>query len=189
MIKQLFEGCCQETAVGGELAVLKGDIAGQTCEKAILTDLVVLGDIGDPVQRILRDCSRPMLLVPERQSLLSRLLLVYNAGPKSREALFASTYLAELWDIDLIVAVDESLAKSNHEAADYLRDYLALHEVKATIVPVHSPVVEMAIPVAVAYECDFITTGTGEGLFGRRRLEDVVRQVLRDWKRPLLICP
>ncbi len=91
----------------------KGSVARQVCERALLTDLIVLNTAHPPspglpslysgLRAIIRRSARPILTVPGKTSPMDKALLAFDGSSKSREALFVATYLAEKWHTKLMV--------------------------------------------------------------------------------------
>jgi nucleotide-binding universal stress UspA family protein len=139
-VKTRFEAICREMGVKGSLVVEAGDVTPKICERAVLTDLIVvkvtnppssgLSVLRSPFRTIIERSSRPLLTVPTQARQFKRAVLAYDGTDRSREALFVATYLAEMWKTELIVytAVDASVKAGMQ---DYVRRYLDIHEVDA----------------------------------------------------------
>ena len=134
-----FNRRCQEVNVKGSLVVEKGNIPRKVCERALLTDLIVLNAIHPPLpglsslrsglRSIIRGSARPILTVAESISPMDNALLAFDGSTKSKEALFVATYLVEKWQTKLIVlTIADETAQS---VQDYARSYLELHEIQA----------------------------------------------------------
>ncbi len=134
-----FDQRCQELNVTASLVVDKGSVPRQVCERALLTDLIVLNTAHPPspglpslysgLRAIIRGSARPILTVAEKTSPMDNALLAFDGSAKSREALFVATYLAEKWQTKLtVLTVGDNAA---HSVQDYARSYLELHEIQA----------------------------------------------------------
>ena len=74
-VKARFDQTCKEAGVEGNLAIDVGDITKRICERAVLTDLIVLkitnppstgiSALQSPFRTIIERSSRPLLTVPE----------------------------------------------------------------------------------------------------------------------------
>jgi nucleotide-binding universal stress UspA family protein len=112
-VKNRFDQACEEAGVEGSLAIDVGDITNRICERAVLTDLVVLkmttppssgiSALGSPFRTILGRSSRPLLTIPRQATQFKRALLAYDGTDRSKEALFVATYFAEMWKTELVV--------------------------------------------------------------------------------------
>ncbi len=195
-----FARHCEAVGVSGTLAVVVGRVARTICERSRLADLIVLGLAHPPGQRLLdrlrsdfctmvRRCPTPILAVPGVFSPLSRPLLAYDGGPKSREALFVATYLAIRGQIPLVVV---SVAEDSLDASAALaeaRAYLEYHGVEASFVEERGPVAEAILRTARAHDRDLILMG-GYGHLPVRELlfGSTVDRVLCGSRQPVLIC-
>ncbi len=140
-LRRRFDQRCAEAGVDGKLVIEVGDVAKKICERASMTDLMVLkvahpptggfAALRSPWRRILADSSCPVLGVPAKATGLQRGFLVYDGSELAKEALFVAAYLAEVWKTALSVftALDETNGRPNVQ--DYVRRYLDLHEVQA----------------------------------------------------------
>ena len=195
-IQASFNQRCQEANVKGSLAIVKGDIPDQVCERALLTDLVVLNVSHPPLpglsglnsglRSIIWRSARPILTVSGKISNMDNVLLAFDGSPKSREALFVATYLAEKWKASLTVLTVAQKAASSVQ--DYVRSYLDLHEVQAEfLVEIGSH--EMVMKIIKERQINLVLMGGYSGnawkeiIFG-----SMVNLLLRKADCPLLIC-
>ncbi len=138
-----FNRRCTEAGVPGRLAVEAGDVADTICDRARWTDLVVVdynsaakktGAIGENLNTIIHRGSRPVLVVPRPAAPFERILLAYDGSPKSEEALFVATHLADTHGIPLFVLVmagAKGSAISKMQAR--VREYLGNHGVDGDV--------------------------------------------------------
>jgi nucleotide-binding universal stress UspA family protein len=120
---------------------------------------------------------------------LSRPLLAYDGGPRSREALLVATYLAIRGQSRLVVV---SVVEDGVDAPAALaeaRAYLEHHGVEASFVEERGPVADAILRTAQTRESDLILMG-GYGHLPVRELlfSSTVDQVLRGSQQPVLIC-
>lgn len=194
-VKSEFEKRCNALPFPGALAIDVGDVARRICERATVADLVVLhlahppGDqplerLTSGMSRIIRRCPRPVLLLPGQVTPMARPLLAYDGSPKAKEALFVATYLAEDWKAQLTV-----LAAAAPAALDYVRKYLAFHEVEADFLEEDGPAAETILRASEERAADLILLG---GYSAQPLVEVVVGStvdaVLRRTRLPILIC-
>jgi nucleotide-binding universal stress UspA family protein len=192
---------CQSAGIQGQLAVEVGRIMDKICERSVLTDLVILdrdcpsmsqngGFPSAEFTATVQHCSRPVLVVLDQPSPLSRVLLAYDDGPKAREALFVAAYLAEQWGVDLVVLAVLETGQTDKGMLSHARQYLDLHEVQATYIVETGAVAEFIIGTAAAHGSELIILGgSGPERTGRKGTDEIASQVLRECKQPVLICP
>ena len=140
-VQAQFDQICSEANVTGKLVLEHGNITKKICERATMTDLVVLkithppmsgvASLRSPFRVIVENSSRPVLGVPGKATQFQRALLAYDGTDRAKEALFVATYLAELWKTQLIVYTAIDGTKVHEDVQDYVRRYLDIHEVEA----------------------------------------------------------
>ena len=140
-VQDKFNQRCSEANVDGKLIIEFGEITKKICERATMTDLIVLkivhppmgglSTLKSPFRTIITHSSRPMLGVPAKATQFQRALLAYDGSERAKEALFVATYLAEMWKTELIVFTALEGGKIKNDAQDHVRRYLDIHEVQA----------------------------------------------------------
>jgi len=140
-VKARFEQTCKEADVEGSLIIDVGDVTQRICERAVLTDLIVvkitnppatgISALQSPFRTILAESSRPLLTVPANASQFQHALLAYDGSDRSKEALFVATYLAEMWNTRLTIFTAMDGTKVKVDAQEYVKRYLEIHEVEA----------------------------------------------------------
>ena len=149
-MKKTFDESCQKAGVDGKFLVESGDIVEKICQRALLTDLVVLdtahppaeglSSLGSGLRSIVWHCSRPILTVHQNVSCMDRAMLAFDGSPKSKEALFVATYMAEKWMTKLTVVALTDGDRVPPTVLDYPREYLELHEVEAEFILTEGPI-------------------------------------------------
>jgi nucleotide-binding universal stress UspA family protein len=144
-----FAELCTESAVIWDFHLDSGEVADRIMERARLTDLVVLNITHPPetglaglksgLRSIILKCTRPILAIGCGVSTLDRALLAFDGSPKSKEALFVATYLAEQWLSNLTVVAITDSKRVPPETLDYARAYLDLHEIEANYLTKSGP--------------------------------------------------
>jgi nucleotide-binding universal stress UspA family protein len=131
---------------------------------------------------------RPVLTVPGPAARLERVLLAYDGSPKAQEGLYVAAYLAGRWGVWLVVTTIIETEADTGKLAE-ARRYLASHEVTATYVPGQGDVTEAILRIATQQASDLIIIG-GYGVRAYREaiLGSKVDRILREAKRPVLIC-
>jgi len=195
-----FDRRCEAAGVPGKLILTIGQVPRQICERARWTDLVVanlayppppqsLARLGSGFRTLIRRCARPVLAVPGVVSSLSRALLAYDDSPKAKEALFVAAYLAGRWHIPLAVVTVMESGRATSETLARAQEYLETHAVQATFVRESGSVAEAILKTAKAQQSDLIIIGGyGHSPVLEVVLGSAVDQVLRESRKPMLIC-
>jgi nucleotide-binding universal stress UspA family protein len=195
-IQARFNQRCQEVNVTGSLFVEKGDVPRQVCERALLTDLIVLNVSHPPLpglsslrsglRSIIWRSARPILTVPGRVSSMDNALLAFDGSAKSKEALFVATYLAEKWNTRLtVLTVADGVSPS---VQDYARSYLELHEVQANFI-VRSGPLKIFLKTIKECQIDLVVMGGYSGTALKEVvIGSAVNFLLREADCPILIC-
>ena len=199
-VRAEFERRCAAAGVPGKLAIDVGNVTRQVCDRARLTDLVVvslsyppgtepLARLRSGFRTLLQRCPRPILAVPGPARPLTRVLLPYDGSPKGEEALFAATYLALTWKLDLLVvtALEEQHATS--ATLERARAYLERHGAAPRYQLAGGPAAEAILAAARADASDLIVIGSyGFNPLLEIMLGSTVDQVLRESAVPVLLC-
>jgi nucleotide-binding universal stress UspA family protein len=197
-IQAQFKMHCEQAGVPGSLAVEPGEIARKICERALLTDLVVLNvahppaglaSLGSGLRTIIWRCARPILAVSGWSTLLDRALLAFDGSPKAREALFVATYLAERWQTVLTVISAVDGVRVTPAALVDVQRYLDLHEVAADVLSVSGPIAEAILAAAEERHINLLMLGGyGANPVKEAILGSTVNRVLREAPCPIFIC-
>lgn len=181
-----FYALCEEAGVEAQLAQEQGTLLAALSRRAPLADLVVASTAftgNGTLHELLQECPRPLLLVPGAAQPTNRVLLYYDGSEKSREALFAATYLAEQWQVELLAL----LAPPHDKHHATVQAYLELHELPATLHPVE-PGWQTLVGATSRHNSDLLVLG-----YDRRSARDqqeimAFGNLLRKCDRPLLVC-
>jgi len=195
-VQERFSQRCQEANIQGSLAVVRGTIPDQVCTRALLTDLIVLNvshpplpglsSLNSGLRSIIWRSARPILTVPGKVSNMERALLAFDDSPKSREALFVATYLAEKWKTALtVITAGKGQSDSMQE---YARSYLSLHEIQADFVMLNAPR-EAVLKTIEERQIDLVLMGSYSGTALKEVvIGSMVNLLLRKANCSLLIC-
>jgi nucleotide-binding universal stress UspA family protein len=120
---------------------------------------------------------------------LKRALLAYDGSPKADEALFAATYMAGQWRLDLVVLTVNEFENQASNVLHRAQSYLATHGVRATFIQMEGPVGETILQTAQTHNSDLLVVG-GYGFSPvlEMVLGSTVDQLLRSRRYPMLIC-
>ena len=143
-VQEKFDDLCARAGIEGSLVIEEGDIVRKICERAILADLTVLkivnppmgglASLKSPFRAVINGASGPILGLPGDASGLDRALVAFDDSPRSREALFVGTYLAEQWKTSLTIFSALEAGRFSPSIQDHARKYLEFHEVQAEFV-------------------------------------------------------
>jgi nucleotide-binding universal stress UspA family protein len=195
-IQARFNQRCHEVNLSGSLVVEKGNIPRQVCERALLTDLVVLNVAHPPqpglsslrsgIRSIIWRSARPILTVGGKISPLDNAMLAFDGSSKAKEALFVATYLAEKWQIKLtVVTIAEEGTQS---VQDYARSYLDLHEIQADYL-VKNGSFDIFLEIINEFQINLVVIGSYSGTALNEVIAgSAVNFLLRKADCSLLIC-
>jgi nucleotide-binding universal stress UspA family protein len=198
-VQTRFHQMCSDNGVDGKLVIESGNITRKISERATMTDLIVLkivhpprgglSTLNSPFRAIITNSSRPILGVPSSASQFQRALLAYDGGPRSKEALFVATYLAEMWKTELVVFTSIEGTKIKPEVQDYVRRYLDIHEVEADfVIAENDPMVSLRKTVE-DYRADLILIGSySSHLIREIIIGSSLDYMLRESAVPIFIC-
>lgn len=199
-ISQAFNERLSQSRISGNLAFAEGNVPETICERARFNDLVVLklsyppsanifSRFNSGMRLILRQSSRPILVVRKQIRPLDHLLLAYDGSPKGREALYLAAYFSSRYDKKLSVLVVDDDKVRGEKLISEAKAYLGktCHEV---ILKRYSHRTSNTIlQVAEEQSVDMILMGgyglspLFEAIFG-----STVDGVLRGTQIPVLVC-
>ena len=195
-IQDSFGQRCVEAGLPGSLVVEKGEVPDLVCQRALLTDLVVLNiahppapglsSLGSGLRSIIWRSARPILTVSGKASSMDKALVAYDGSTKSKEAVFIAAYLAERWKTALTVLTLSDDPSSSIQ--DYPRDYFGLHEIQAEYI-IKSRSDETFLEVIKEREINLVVMGGYSGSAWQEIIiGSTVNFLLRSAECPLLIC-
>jgi nucleotide-binding universal stress UspA family protein len=198
-VKARFDQTCKEAGVEGNLAIDVGDITIKICERAVLTDLIVLkitnppaagiSALQSPFRTIIEKSSRPLLTVPAYASQLKCALLAYDGTDRAKEALFVATYLAETWKTELMVFTAMDSAKVKTDVQEYVRRYLELHEVEAEYMIGNHGATDYLAKTVEERNVDLVLMGShGGSILEQVFIGSALDYMLRESRVPTFIC-
>ena len=198
-VKERFDRTCKELNIEGSLTIDVGDVTTKICERAVLTDLIVLkitnppstgvSALSSPFRTIIANSSRPLLTVPATASQFQRALLAYDGTERAKEALFVATYFAEIWKTELLVFTASDGAKSISDAQDHVRKYLDLHEVEAGYIVSDRGAMDYLKKTVEERKVDLVLMGShGGSILQHVFIGSALDYMLRESKIPTFIC-
>jgi nucleotide-binding universal stress UspA family protein len=198
-VQTQFDRACSEANVDGKLVIEYGDITKKICERATMTDLVVLkivhppmagvATLRSPFRAIIMNSSRPVLGVPAKATQFQRALLAYDGMDRAKEALFVAAYLAETWKTQLIIFTALDGTKVKADAQDYVRRYLDIHEVEADYLLGEHGAMDYLKSTVEERDVDLVLMGSHGGSTLRQVfVGSALDYMLRESKTPIFIC-
>lgn len=197
-LRDQFNQICEQENVHGTLAIEVGEPTRKILERSALTDLIVLKISHPPsmgikaltshIRTLLGRCSRPVFGITDKVSPLNHALLAFDGSPKSREALFVATYLAEQWNTKLTVFTGLDDENLNTNTQEFAQNYLEFNEIEAHfIIEKYSP--ETLKITSEEINADLIIMGGYSGsILKEMTIGSSVNFMLRESHLPILIC-
>lgn len=145
--------------VDAQFVLDRGNPAEELLERAQYSDLVVLGN-NRRVQPIVRRCPQPLLLVRGDARETRHVLLAFDGGRRSEEAMFHAAYLQLAWGLRLSVVTVAATPAAGERVLDKARAYLEGVTVKADYLVSNPPVVPGLLATAERLGCDTIALGS-----------------------------
>jgi nucleotide-binding universal stress UspA family protein len=198
-VQTQFNERCAQANIDGKLVIESGEITMKICERATLTDLIVLklahppqgvlSTLKSPFRTIITNSSRPLLCIPSKASPFQRALLAYDGSPRSKEALFVATYLAEKWKVELIVFTASEGGRIKPDIQDYVHRYLDIHEVQAEYIVTENDSMAFLKKTAEEIHADLVLMGGhGSSVIREMIIGSSLDYMLRESKAPIFIC-
>jgi nucleotide-binding universal stress UspA family protein len=170
-LRERFLARCAERGVGAQFAVAYGRPAEVVLERAVWTDLVVVGlrhppgqglpaRLGSGYLQLLRASPRPLVAVPSEARRLERAVLAYDGSPRAQEALFATAYVAARWRVRFAVVSVADAASSADAHLGRARLYLERYGIDADYLAERGGVTRAILGVAEDHRADMILLGS-----------------------------
>jgi nucleotide-binding universal stress UspA family protein len=198
-VQAQFNQTCADASVDGKLFIETGDITKKICDRATMTDLVVLkivhppmgglASLSSPFRAIIMDSSRPVLGVPTKATPFKRALLAYDGSDQAKEALFVATYLAEIWKTELLIFTAWDGNKVKPDAQEHVRKYLDIHEVAAEYIISEHGAMDALKKIVEERNADLVLMGSHGGTTLRQVfIGSALDYMLRESQVPIFIC-
>jgi nucleotide-binding universal stress UspA family protein len=197
-LQEEFNQICAKEDVRGVLAIEVGDPTQKILERSALTDLVVIKISHPPatgikalashIRTLITRASRPILAIPGTISELKHALLAFDGSPKSKEALFVATYLAEQWQTNLTILTGLDDTISDSSAQEFARNYLEFNEIEADFIA-EKYSADILRTTAEEIHADLVIMGGYSGsILKEMTVGSSVNVMLRESQLPILIC-
>jgi len=199
-LERVFKERLYQSGVVGNLVFERGNIAETILNRAQFNDLIVLKLSHPPkpeflsrmksgMRTIIRQSSRPILVVREQVSTMNHLLLAYDGSAKGEEALLIGKYLGQKYHkhISLLVVYDK--AERGSELMKKAKAYLGDICVSSIMRQATKGVSQTILEAAKEKDADMLLIGG----YGFPPLLEVffgstVDDILRGTQIPVLIC-
>jgi nucleotide-binding universal stress UspA family protein len=197
-LQEQFNQICAQEGVRGSLAIETGDPVQKILERCALTDLIVIKISHPPstgikalashIRTLVTRSSRPILAIRSRVSELKHALLAFDGSPKSREALFVATYLAEQWQTKLTILTGLDDTVSDGSAQEFAQNYLEFNEIEADFIT-RKYSADTLKTTAEELSADLVIMGGYSGsILKEMTVGSSVNSLLRESQLPILIC-
>jgi len=198
-VQTRFNQICADANVDGKLVIETGEITTKICDRATMTDLIVLkivhppmgglSSLMSPFRSIIVNSSRPVLGVPTKATQFQHALLAYDGSDRAKEALFVATYLAEMWKTQLLVFTALDGAKLAADTQDHVRRYLDIHEVEAEYMISEHGAMDYLKKTVEERGVDLVLMGShGGSMLQQVLVGSALDYMLRESSVPTLIC-
>jgi len=199
-ITEAFRERLDQAAIGGNLVFSEGHVAETICERAKVNDLVILklsyppssnffSRLSSGMRMILRQSSRPVLVVKDQICTMNHILLAYDGSPKGKEALFVASYLARKHGRKISVLAVEDDEKKGQRLLRDAEEVVGEYYSKIQFYQYPGSTSDVILQVANELSVDLILMG-GYGLppvleilFG-----STLDAVLRRTRVPVFVC-
>ncbi len=140
------------------------------------------------IRTLITRSSRPILAIPGKISELKHALLAFDGSPKSKEALFVATYLAEQWQTKLTILTGLDDAVSDSSAQEFAQNYLEFNEIEADFISKKYSA-DTLKTTAEEISADLVIMGGYSGsILKEMTVGSSVNYMLRESQLPILIC-
>jgi nucleotide-binding universal stress UspA family protein len=197
-LQEQFKQICAKEEVQGVLAIEVGDPVQKILERSALTDLIVMKISHPPsagikalashIRTLITRASRPIFAISGKVSGLQHALLAFDGSPKSKEALFVATYLAEQWQTKLTILTGLEDTALDNSAQDFAQNYLEFNEIEADFIS-RKYSAETLKAAAEEVQADLLIMGGYSGsILKEMTVGSSVNFMLRESQLPILIC-
>jgi nucleotide-binding universal stress UspA family protein len=197
-LQEQFKQICAKEEVQGVLAIEVGDPVQKILERSALTDLIVMKISHPPsagikalashIRTLITRASRPIFAISGKVSGLQHALLAIDGSPKSKEALFVATYLAEQWQTKLTILTGLEDTALDNSAQDFAQNYLEFNEIEADFIS-RKYSAETLKAAAEEVQADILIMGGYSGsILKEMTVGSSVNFMLRESQLPILIC-
>lgn len=199
-IEQAFNERLNQSNINGNLVFAEGDIAETILKRAEVNDIVVLklahppkpkffSRIKSGLRTIIRQSSRPLLMVRDKLSAMNHIMIAYDGSDKSEEALFVGKYIGGKYHKHLSLLVVSENEERGSQLLAHAEEYLGDICVSSILQSTEHGVSQVILQAAAEKGADMILMG-GYGFPPLLEvvLGSTVDDVLRGTQIPVIIC-
>ncbi len=196
-IQQKFEAISKSHPFDHQFIVEKGKVSKTISRLARWNDIVIFPLTHPPedkpvdrlrsgIRNLLQSISRPILVVPAISS-MSHALLAFDGSPKSIEAQYLTAYMAKNWGTEItVVTVGDS---DDEQIQNQVSEYFSSRYIQANYIHQEGKPGKVILEAAESEGCDFIIMGGySHSPLIEVAIGSTVDQVLREYRKPILIC-
>lgn len=199
-LERAFIERLSQSGIKGNLVFAHGKIAETILDRSQFNDLIVLKLSHPPkpeflsrlksgMRTIIRQSSRPILVVREQVSTMNHLLLAYDGSAKGEEALFIGKYLCQKYHKHISLLVVSDKAEQGNVLLEQAKEYLGDICVSSIMREATEGISQTILEEAKSRDADMILMGG----YGFPPLLEVffgstVDDVLRGTQIPVVIC-
>lgn len=197
-LSQEFSERCHKAGIEGQFVVEKGEVVDAIVRRAAWNDMVIINLRYPPgpnirsrfrsgFHQLVQRCPRPVLAVPNVTAQLERILLAYDDSPKSKEALYLTSYLAQSWDAEVVIVGPKKGVRSEKVMRKAL-NYLYQGDIQPKVVKPRGKPRDDLLNAAKEFDVDLIVMGGySQSPLLNIFMGSTVDSILRDFKKPVLI--
>ncbi len=178
-----FKDYCEKSRVVGRFLSIKGNPEEVIAECARSVDFVVIGSCGEcslnlgsehsvtTINSLLRNTSRPVLVVPEEALGESRLVIAYDGSLAAERTLRAAAEFAETSELETVHLI--TISSSNESGAELQRpavEYLKAYDIEVVPVILTGKPAEEIIKYAEKVDASVVALGA----FGSNRIKEAL---------------
>ncbi|MFN2189935.1 MAG: hypothetical protein ACK2T3_14320 [Candidatus Promineifilaceae bacterium] len=195
-----FDWRCGERNIDGKIVFATGAIANEICERSRWVDLVVvklqyppgssaLARYSSGIARIIRTCTRPLLVVSGELRSLTKPLLLWEGRKRSGLAAMIAAYVSCKWAKPLVVLANDGKNQMKRTKLKKLRSYLGQYDVESTYTRGPMDDTDSILEIAAREGCDWIiTAGYGSGTIRGIIFGELLDELLRKTDLPTMIA-
>ena len=201
-LHKLFKDKCKSYSVDGIFLTKRGNVDELIYEFAKTVDLVIIGrrgktypenssEPGPRTENLLRNTTRPVLVVPPKAQLNNKILIAYDGGKTAQRALMAGAVFASLQKSEVKVVSIADDIDTAEKPLNEAKEFLSAYNLNATyVIDFEKKKPWKAImDQAKIWKSGLIVLGA----FGENKLLELIfgsttREVLMQATCPVLLC-
>lgn len=170
-ILKVFRETCEKEDVRNAGIQESGIVANTICEKAKTTDIIIMGRrginiqfdyglFGSTTEGVIRKSTKPVIIVSEEYSELSRPLLAYDGGVSSSRAMHSAAEFAKTLSLPLTV-LTVTREKDNGQILKGAQEYLKAYDIITNFIPIQGDAPNEIVRYCKENNHDILFMGVG----------------------------